>query len=153
MVEWTIEGGQRVGAPFHGGEMLAAKFRVSRRANGWVLRGDGTTPAKVTPAAFARVVGNALPQQAEHDEIAVLLVNAGPSEFDEFAANGLERREIKLLFAVVTAVRRRRQPGLQAIRPDDFARRQMLDEQMVADFIERVGIESGDERFGQPLVE
>ena len=29
----------------------------------------------------------------------------------------------------------------------------MLNEQVVADFIERVGIESGDERFGQPFVE
>ena len=83
----------------------------------------------------------------------MLLVDAGATEFDHLPTHRLERLEIKLLRAVVAELLCGRQTGLQAISPDDFAGRQMLDQQVVAHVIERVSIQSRGERFGQTLVE
>src|SRR6266536_3179132 len=80
-------------------------------------------------------------------------MHAGASEFDQLGADWLERTEVELLFAVVTAIRGRREAGLQPIRANDLAAGQMLDEQVVADFVERIGIEAGRKRLRQALVE
>jgi hypothetical protein len=42
---------------------------------------------------------------------------------------------------------------LQTIRADDLARRHMLDEQVIADFIKRVGVQSRHDGFGEALVQ
>jgi hypothetical protein len=52
------------------------------------LRGDRTASAKIAATALACIIGDALPQQAEHDQIAVLLVNARAAKFDEFGTDG-----------------------------------------------------------------
>src|SRR5262249_36912107 len=109
------------------------------------LRRDRTATTKVTPSTRASVVRNAFPEQPEHDEIAMVLVNTGATEFDEFAANRLEGCENKLLLAVVAAMDSRRLARLQTIRADDLAGRDMLDEQVIADFIKWIGIKTGQE--------
>ena len=125
----------------------------AHRQRGRRGRWETQPSAQVTSATVASVVGYSLPEQAEHDEVAVLLVDAGPAEFNQLCANRLEGVEIKLLFAVVAKILRCGQASLQAICADNFTSWHMLHEQMVAHIIERVGIQAGCERFGQPLVQ
>ena len=47
----------------------------------------------------------------------------------------------------------RRQARLQAVRSDDFTRGQMLDEPMIAHFIERIGVAPRGGGLGQPFVQ
>ena len=143
LVEWAIECGQRLRSPFCRREVFAKQFGVGGSTDRRVLRGDRTASAEVTSTVSARKVRDTLPKQAKHDEVAMLLMNASAAEFDHLGANDCVGREIKFLFAVVTMMRGGTQSGLQTIRADDFATRHMLDEQMVTDFIERIGIESG----------
>jgi len=89
---------------------------------------------------FAGVVGDAFPQHAEHGEVAVLRVDARATEFEDFAAHRFERAKVKNLRAVITETRRGARAGLHAISADDIAGARVLDEEVVADFIERVGV-------------
>ena len=133
--------------------MFPAQVGVGGGSGRRVLRGEGAAAAQIATAALARVIGDAFPKQAEHDEVPVLMVDARAAKLDELRAQRFKGAEIKLLLAVVAEMARRRQAGLETIGADDFARRQMLDEQMIAHFIERVGIQSGGDRFGQALVQ
>src|ERR1041385_895903 len=102
---------------------------------------------------FPRVIGDALPEQAEHNEISVLLMNTGSTQFDQFGTNRLKGGKIKLLLAVIATIECRSRAGLQTICADNIAGRDMLDEQVVTCLIERIGIESRCQRFGQSLIE
>jgi hypothetical protein len=62
------------------------------------------------------------------------------AKFDDKTAQGFIRREIKLARAVITQVSRRGSSGLQAIRPHNLMRRAMLDDEVVANGIEFIGI-------------
>src|SRR3989442_15617020 len=80
-------------------------------------------------------------------------MHAGASEFNQLVADRLERTEVEFLLTVVAAIRSRREAGLQPIRADDLASGQILNEQVVADFVERISIKAGRERLCQALVE
>src|SRR5258708_5891444 len=120
--------------------MFATQVGIGRRAHCRLLRGDGTATAEVASAALARIVGDSLPEQAENDEIAMLLVHTGASEFNQLRADRLERTEVELLLAVVATIRRRSAASLQTIRANDLAGGQMLDDQVIANFIEWIGV-------------
>src|SRR6266581_693822 len=80
-------------------------------------------------------------------------MHAGASEFNQLGADRLERTEVEFLLTVVAAIYSRGVAGLQPIRANDLASGQMLNEQVVADFVERIRIEASRERLGQALVE
>ena len=50
---------------------------------------------------FAAVIGNALPEQAEHEDVPVVPVDAGPAQLDGLAAERLERGEVELLSGII----------------------------------------------------
>jgi len=62
------------------------------------------------------------------------------AKFDDGIAQGLIRREIELARAVVTQVSRGGNSGLQPIRPHDLMGSAILDDEVVANGIEFVGI-------------
>src|SRR6266542_2842379 len=80
-------------------------------------------------------------------------MHAGASEFDQLGADWLERTEVEFLLTVVAAIYSRGGAGLQPIRANDLAAGQMLNEQVVADFVERIRIEAGRKRLRQALLE
>ncbi len=83
----------------------------------------------------------------------MVCVHACATELDRFVAQWLVWRKVKLTLAVVTDVRGCALASLQAIRPDDFPGRDLLDNQMVANFIESVCVQPGEMRFGQAFVQ
>src|ERR1044072_7699136 len=130
-------------AKFRRREMFAAKLRVNRRAFSCVLRRERTATAQVAPAPLARVIGDALPQQAEHIQVSMRTVHARAAKLDEFAAHALEGREIKFLLAVITALGAGRVAGLQPVSAHDLAAGGVLDKEVIANGIERVGVTPG----------
>ena len=134
-------------------EMLSAKLAVGGGADGWVLRRQRTASNQVTAIALPAIDTDASPQQTEHGEIAMLLMHAGASKFDEFIANRLERFEQEFLRAVIAAIAGRARAGLQAIRPDDFAGRRVFHQKMIANFIKVIGIQASREGMLEAFVE
>ena len=110
-------------------------------------------PNRITRAAAFRVAGDALPEQSEHDEVAVLDVDARAAQLDDFAAQRLESLEFKFLRGVIAEIVRGVRAGLQPVGADNVLRRQMLDDEMIANGVKRVFIEAGGEGLFQPFVE
>src|SRR6266699_330777 len=80
-------------------------------------------------------------------------MHAGAPEFNQLGTDRLERTEVEFLLTVVAATYSRGGAGLQPIRANDLASGQMLNQQVVADFVERISIEASRERLCQALVE
>src|SRR5476651_411712 len=100
-------------APLHGREVPAAQFCVGRCADSRVLRRDRAATKQITPATRLRIIGDALPEQAEDVEITMLAVDACAAKLDDFRAQRLEDMELKFLRAVVAEVFLRAQSCLQ----------------------------------------
>jgi hypothetical protein len=83
----------------------------------------------------------------------MLEVDTGASEFDDFRAPRLKGVKFKFLRAVIAEFRRRVHAGLQTIRPDNLARRTMLDDEVVAHGVERVFVEAAGVGLGEAFVE
>jgi hypothetical protein len=86
-------------------------------------------------------------------EVAMVGVHTRTAKLDHLAAKRFVRREIKLPLAIITKIRRRQLTGLQAICADNFPCREFLDDQVIAEFVERIGIKPGRVRFEQPLTQ
>jgi hypothetical protein len=78
-------------------------------------------------------------------------MHAGSTQLDHLAAKRFVRREIEFLLAVITEIRCRQLTGLQAIRADNFASRDFLNDQMIAEFVKWIDIQARRVRFGQPF--
>src|SRR5438105_749348 len=133
--------------------MLAAKVGIRRSTDCRILGRDGTATKKIAAAVLSRVIGNAFPEQTEDDEIAMLRVNAGATEFNHFRSQSFKARELEFLRTVVAKVFRSVRAGLQTIRSDDMSRRKMLDDQMITYRIERVGVQAGRVGLFESFVE
>ncbi len=72
----------------------------------------------------------------------MLLMHTRASKFDQFHANRLKRPEIELLLTVVTALCGRSPTALQPIGANDLSGGLIFHQQMVADSVERVGIQT-----------
>ena len=83
----------------------------------------------------------------------MLLVDAGAAQLDDFIPHRLEGGKIKLLRGVIIQIFRRIRARLQPVGADNLLRFQMLDEQMVADGIKRIGVQSGRVGLRQAFVE
>src|SRR5262249_26237365 len=92
---------------------------------------------------FGRVVGDALPKKIQHFKRAMFFQNRGAAHFDKGAANRFKRGEIEFLLAVVTNFGGGICTGLHSISRDHSSSRMMLNDQMIADVIELVGVVSG----------
>ena len=133
--------------------MLSAQLGVGRCADRRVLRRDGTATKEIARAVFARVVGDAFPEQAEDDEVAVLRMNTRAPQLNHFRAQRFEDLKLKFLRAVVAQTGCGVDAGLETVRADDIGRWQMFNDEMIANGIERVFVQPGDVRLFQPFVE
>src|SRR5713226_3041100 len=102
---------------------------------------------------LSRVIGDAFPEQTKDDEVAMLRMNARPSQFNHLRAKRLESLELELLRAVVAAIRRGVAPGLQSVCANDIGGRQMFNDEMIASGIEGVFVQAGGVRLFEPFVE
>ena len=83
----------------------------------------------------------------------MLAMDTGAAEFNDFIAHRLEWSEIKFLRGVVTEVFGGIATGLQTVSADNLLRGQMLDNQMIANGVERIGVQTGDVGLRQSFVE
>lgn len=100
---------------------------------------------------LAGVVCDSAPEQREDVEVAVLLVDAGASEFENLRADRFERGEIKFLSAVEAEVLGGAIPGLHAVGADDFPVE--FNEEMVACGVVGVFVTEGEEGRFEALFE
>ena len=66
------------------------------------------------------VIGDALPQEAKDDEVAMLWMNTRTSQLNHLRTKRLEHLELELLRAVVAAIRRRIAAALQSVCANDI---------------------------------
>ena len=66
--------------------MFSAQLGVGRSADRRILRRDGTATKEIARTVLSRVVGDAFPEQAENDEVAVLRMNTRAPQLNHFRA-------------------------------------------------------------------
>src|SRR6266571_8119089 len=143
----------RHSSPLGPGEMLGPQLLIHRYAFHRILRCKRATSDEETRVSLERVTRDAAPEQMQHIEIAVLSMRACPAQLDHFAAQWFVGREVKLALAVIADTRCGTRAGLQSIRTDDFASRQLFDDQVIAELVEWIDVGSGGIRFGQSFAE
>src|SRR5260370_10642324 len=109
-------------------EKLGTQLLVHGRALDRILRCERTAPDQESPFALDGVDGDAAPKQMQQIEVAMLGVHTGAAKLDHLAAKRFVLREIKFLLPIGTDICRRELTGLQPIRADDFAGRDVFDD-------------------------
>ena len=79
--------------------------------------------------------------------------DTGPSELDHFSPGEFERSEIEFPLAVVPALMRGGGPRLETVSADGGPGLAFAHEEMIADFIELVLVDSSGEGAGQAFVQ
>src|SRR6266566_8863429 len=102
---------------------------------------------------LSRVIGDAFPEQAKDDEVAMLRMNTRPSQLNHLSTQQLEDLELELLRTVVAAIRRRIVAALQAVCTDDIGGGQMFNDEMIANGIKGVFVQAGRVGLFKALVE
>ena len=102
---------------------------------------------------LSRIIGNALPEETQHNQVPVLPMNARTPQFDNLTAERLEYLEFKLLSGVITEIILGVNSCLKAVRADNSAGRQVLNNQVIAHGIKWIFISAGGIRFGQTFFE
>src|SRR6266571_8492177 len=92
---------------------------------------------------LSRVIGDAFPEQAKDDQVAMLRMNTRPSQFNHLRAKRLEDLELELLRAVEAAIPRRVVAGLQSVCANDIGGGRMFNDEMIANGIEGVFVPAG----------
>lgn len=142
----------RTGAPAIFDQVIIGECAKSGEPARLVLRGERTTAGEIARAMGLGIAGDSFPEQAEHHLVAVSVSHAGAAQFDELIAHGFERMKIEFTRTVVSPVQRGIAPGLQTVGADDRTGRTFAHQQVVAGFVELIGIEPGEERIGQSFV-
>lgn len=93
-------------------------------------------------AGAVHVAGEAGPDQGDDGAVAVVGVDAGPSDLDEVGADRGEGREVELAFGVEAAGDGRALRGQQPVGADDLLGLFLDDEEVVAVGVEGVGVEA-----------
>jgi hypothetical protein len=115
---------------------------VERHSLILILRREGTAANQVTRAAALRVSGDSSPEHVQDVGVAVLLVDAGPSQLQDFAAQALEGAEIKEFLAVIAEIALGAIAALHAVGAGQLAGGRVMHHQVVADKIEAVAVEA-----------
>src|SRR5881392_2054167 len=143
----------RHSSPLGPSEMLAPQLLIHRYAFHRILRCKRATSDEETRVSLARVTRDAAPEQVQQIEIAVLSMHACPAQLDHSAAQWFVGREVKLALAVIADIRCGSRAGLQSICANDFICRDVFDDQVVANVVEKIDVEPGEMRLHQALVE
>lgn len=96
-----------MGAPLRLRQMLAAKLGIRGRSHRRVLGRDGSASEKIAPSVLPRVIGNAFPEQAKDEEVAMLRMDTRAPQLDHFRAQRLEGLKLELLCTVIPEICRR----------------------------------------------
>ena len=138
-------------------QIFFAQGFVEGHAFALVLRPDGAAADQIARFAAHSVKRDAFPEHVQDRGIAVVLMNAGAAEFEDFPAERFVRGKIKNLFAVVAQVAFGAVAGLHAVGADEFVRDGVVNHQVIADEIEFVAVESpavgGGESFPEFTIE
>jgi hypothetical protein len=102
---------------------------------------------------LAGVLGNAFPQQPEHKQITMLPVDASATQFHNLAASRFKDAKAEFLFAIVTQVTGCTRTRLEAVSPDNLPGGNMFHEQVIANGVKGVGIQTRHMGVRQPLVQ
>ena len=139
----TIVGREWTGSPWRLRQMLAAQVGIRRRPDCRVLGRDGTASEKKAPTVLSRVSGDAFPEQAKDDKVAMLRMDTRAPQLNHFRAQRLEGLELEFLRAVISYMRRRIVAGLQSVCADDIGGGQMFNDEMIANGIKGVFVQAG----------
>lgn len=99
------------------------------------------------------VICNAFPQQAQDDQVAVLRMNTGATQFNHRGVERLEGFQVEFLRTVITQIFRRIVSSLQPVGANDGGRWQMLHDKVIANRVERIFVEAGRVGLLKPLVQ
>jgi hypothetical protein len=132
-------------------EIFFLQRLIERHALIFVLRGEGTAANQVTRAAAFRVAGDSSPQHVQDVGVAVVPMDAGSAEFEDFSAQIIERAEIEEFLAVIAEVALGAIAALHAVGAGEPAGGGIVDHEVVADKIEAVAVEAGPRGAVQSL--
>ena len=110
----------RAGAVFGGSEVVPAEVCVSGRPCCRILRSDGAATKQIAGFLSPGIICNPLPEQAEHNQVPMLLVNACAPELNDLGAEPFEDLKFELLGRIITQVRGRVQASLHAVGAHDL---------------------------------
>src|SRR5689334_12847187 len=102
---------------------------------------------------LASIIGNSFPQKSEHDEIAMPAFYTCSTQLNDLAAQGFKWIKFEFLSGIIAAICRGVDAGLQPVSPHDLAAGQMFHDQVVADFVEGILVETGEIRFLKAFVQ
>jgi len=133
--------GQGAEARFH--EVLGFQGLVHGGAVVFVLGRDGIAANQIAGLNARAVNGQTFPQAVEDEGVAVIHVDAGTAEFEDFLANRVVGGEIEELVAVIAEILRGGFTGLQAIGADELGSIEVADHEVVAERIEGIDVQTG----------
>ena len=122
-------------------QIFFAKIFVEGDAFVFVLGGHGAAAEEVAGFAAEGVAHDAFPEHVEDGGVAVVGMDAGAAEFEDFGTDFFERSEVEKLFAVITEIAFCAKAALHAIGADEFSGSGVANEKMVADEIELIAVE------------
>ena len=134
-------------------EVFAFESLVHGDAVVFILRGDGIAAEEIACFDASGVDGQALPEHVQDEGIAEIEVDAGAAEFEHLLADGVVRREIEKLIAVVAEIGGGGFTGLQAISADKFGGFEVADHEVVAEGIEGIDVQAGTFGGGEAFAE
>lgn len=126
---------------------------IERHSGIFILRREGTAANQKAGIASRGVFGDALPKEVQHVGVSIMVVDAGPAQFENFAADGFERTEIEELLAVIAKVSHRAVAALHAVCSDEGLRGRVEDHQVVTDEIIGIAITARAGGAVQPLTQ
>jgi hypothetical protein len=101
--------------------MIPGKVLEGRGTDGGVLAGQRTAAHQIPCSGVAGIVRDALPEESDDRETAVVDMDAGPAQFDDLVLDGPERGEVEFLFRVEPTVLGGDATGLEPVGPNDLA--------------------------------
>lgn len=136
---------------------LRAKGSVETPAGQRVFRGERRTANQVPQPVAPGVLGNPAPEEGENFAQAVLTINRRSAQFEYLVADALEGSKFKLLGTVIAKPCSGGKPRLHAVGAYHPAVFLVFDDQMIANRIEAIAVESrrvrGRQAFSQLDVE
>ena len=143
--------GHGTGLPFGGREVAFLEGVEEGHPFRRVLRSQRGAADQIPAAVVLGVVDDPLPEQPQYDQVAVLLVDAGASEFHQFRRTGEKRSEIKFLGAVKSQLSQGAVAHLHAVGSHQGAAGDFFHQDVIANGVEAVHVHAGGVGARQPF--
>lgn len=106
-----------------------------------ILGSQGTASNQKPSAALSHIQRYTAPQKLQHIERSMVGMHASATQFDDLRPQPFVRRKIKLPLTIIPDVCAGTLACLQTVCSYDIAGRNVLNNQVIADGIERISIE------------